>query len=108
MYIENGIAYAGEKQQELKVVGVQALDDYRLWVHFSDGTARVFDVQPLIEKYPLFKSLQDEQLFKKVYIDYGTVVWQNGDIDIETEMLYRKGVIVYPEREYDKVIVAEN
>lgn len=34
----------------------------------------------------------DEQVFRNVYIDYGVVVWEDGNIDLSPELLYRDGV----------------
>ena len=90
MYIENGIAYAGEKKPMIKVSGIKPLNDYKLWLRFSTGEAKVFDCSDLLKK-PAFKLLNDESIFKQVYIDYGVPMWDNGNIDIAPETLYNNG-----------------
>ena len=87
MYIENGIAYAGEKAPMLKVYGIRPMEGYKLWLRFSDGTTKVFDFVPMLDK-PAFAPLKDVETFNKVYIDYGVPVWNDGDIDIAPEYLY--------------------
>ena len=82
MYIKNGIAYAGEQTQPLKISGVRPLEDYKLWVRFSNGEVKIFDF------------LKDKAIFNSVYIDYGVTVWNDGDIDIAPEYLYKNGVSV--------------
>ena len=37
MYLKDGVVYAGQPQQPVKVSGVRPLDGYRLWVRFSIG-----------------------------------------------------------------------
>lgn len=91
MYIENGIVYAGEKQPALTVCGVRPMDDFMLWVRFSNGEAKVFDFKPLLN-YPAFIPLSDKKVWNGVYIDYGCTVWNDGDIDIAPEFLYERGV----------------
>ena len=93
MYIVNGIVYAGESVAAIKVGGVRPLDDYKLWVRFSTGEAKIFDFKPLLDA-PGFAPLKDESVFRQVYIDYGVAVWQDGDIDIAPERLYEEGVAV--------------
>ncbi len=93
MYIENGIAYAGEKKAPLQISGVRPLSDYRLWVRFNTGEAKVFDFKSLLIT-PAFSPLKDVSVFNNVYIDYGCTVWQDGDIDIAPEYLYENGVDV--------------
>ena len=92
MYIMNGIAYAGAPSHAVSVSGVRPMDDHRLWVRFSTGEAKVFDFKPLL-KMPAFAPLADMDVFRGVYIDYGTAVWCDGDIDIAPEALYDEGVL---------------
>ena len=90
MYIVNGIAYAGEQAPILKVTGVRPLNDFRLWVRFNNSETKIFDFKPLL-KTPAFSPLADPDTFKSVYIDYGVPTWNNGDIDISAQTLYKKG-----------------
>ena len=93
LYIRNGIAYAGEPAPTIRVSGVRPLDDHKLWVRFSTGEAKIFDFKPLLNTTG-FAPLEDESVFKQVYIDYGVAVWQDGDIDIAPEKLYAEGILV--------------
>ena len=91
MYIKNGIAYAGKEIPPLKISGVRPLANFNLWVRFSNGEAKIFDFKPLLNDAG-FMPLQDEKVFRDVYIDYGCTVWKDGDIDIAPEYLYEHGV----------------
>jgi len=91
MFVVDGIAYAGDVTPPLKIVGVRPLDGHRLWVRFASGEAKVFDFTPLLGT-PAFAPLTDEKVFSSVFIDYGVPVWNNGEIDIAPETLFRKGV----------------
>lgn len=91
MYVINGIAYAGETTPVIKVSGVRPMNDFKLWVRFSTGEAKIFDCKSLFDT-PAFASLSDKAVFDGVYIDYGVPVWNNGDIDISPEFLYAEGV----------------
>ena len=91
MYIKNGIAYAGEQEPPLKVVGIRPMPDHRLWVRFSTGEAKTADFRPLLD-YPCYAPLKDESCFNTAYIDYGVVTWMDGLVDIATEHLYSIGI----------------
>ena len=39
----------------------------------------------------VFAPLADISTFNAVYIDYHTTVWNNGEIDIDPEILYENG-----------------
>lgn len=88
MYIKDGIAYAGEQKPLIKVSGVRPLDDYKLWLRFNNGETKIFDFKSELD-FPAFSPLKDKSLFKAVYIDYGVTVWNDGDIDIAPEYLYK-------------------
>ena len=62
MYIKNGIAYAGEQKQPLKISGVRPLDDYKLWLRFNNGEVKVFDFAKELDS-PAFSPLKDKSLF---------------------------------------------
>ena len=93
MYIKNGIAYAVNPDPVIEIRGVRPLADFNLWIRFSTGEAKIFDFKPLLDK-PGFLPLQDEKLFKDVYIDYGCTVWNDGDIDIAPEYLYENSITI--------------
>jgi hypothetical protein len=87
MYIINGIAYAGEPADIIKVQSVKTLPDYCLLLKFSTGEKRIFDAYGLLQ-YPVYKPLINKEIFNNAYIEGGTVAWNNGDIDIAPETLY--------------------
>ena len=93
MYIRNGIAYAGETTPIIRVSGIRPLENHMLWVRFSTGETRIFDFKPLLE-LPAFSPLADMDVFRSAYIDFGTVVWNDGAIDIAPEALYERGIAV--------------
>ena len=81
-----------EQTNNLKwVVAARALDGYRLHLTFNDGSQRIFDCLPLIEKYQLFAPLRDKEVFNCVSLDGWTVCWLDGTIDIAPEHLYEMG-----------------
>ena len=87
MYELNGIVYAGDPSPILSVKTVRPLANYRLLVRFSTGENKEVDISSLLNE-PVFKDLKDISVFNSVYIDYGTVVWKDGAIDIAPEYLY--------------------
>ena len=91
MYIVDDIAYAGEPEPIIKVSGVRPMENHKLWVRFNTGETKIFDFKPLLDM-PAFAPLKSTELFNRVYIDYGVPVWNDGDIDIAPERIYRDGV----------------
>ena len=91
MYIVDDIAYAGEPEPIIKVSGVRPMENHKLWVRFNTGETKIFDFKPLLDM-PAFVPLKSTELFNRVYIDYGVTVWNDGDIDIAPEKIYRDGV----------------
>ena len=92
MYIIDGIAYAGETTLPVRICGVRPLDGYKLWIRFNTGETGIFDFTPLLSA-PAFVPLREPEIFRSVYIDYDTAVWQDGEIDIAPEYLYENAVM---------------
>lgn len=91
MYIIDGIAYAGELPKPIRVVSARALEGHKLWLRFSTDEEKIFDATSLLDM-PCFKPLNDENLFRSVYVDYGVPTWNDGAIDFAPDMLYKKGI----------------
>ncbi|MDR0442485.1 MAG: DUF2442 domain-containing protein [Treponema sp.] len=87
MYELNGIVYADNRVPMLTVKSVRPLPEYKLLVRFSTGEEKKIDITTLLSE-PVFKPLNDVSVFNTVYVDYGTVVWNEGTIDIAPEFLY--------------------
>ncbi len=82
-----------EQKNELRwVTAARALEGYRLYLTFNDGSERIFDCLPLIEKYKIFAPLRDKDVFERIDLDGWTVCWLDGTIDIAPEHLYELGV----------------
>jgi len=87
VYELNGIMYAENSEPLLTVKSARPLSDYKLLVRFSNDEEKKIDISSLLDE-PVFNALKDISMFNSVYVDYGTVVWNNGAIDIAPEYLY--------------------
>ena len=91
MYIKNDIVYAGEASPILKVVDVRVVNAHMLLLTFSTGETKFFDCSALLKK-PAFAPLSDYELFQTVTLDHGVPVWNDGEIDIDPELLFEQGI----------------
>ena len=76
-----------------KIKSVTPLPEYKLLVHFAEGTAKQYDVAALCEQYEVFRPLQKEPgLFASVQVDAGGygISW-NDDIDLDCDELWNNG-----------------
>lgn len=79
-----------------KIISVAPLPDFRLLAHFSDGTAKEYNVKPLIESMNIFEDLERMPgLFEQVAVDQGGygISW-NDDIDLDSNEIWENGTIV--------------
>lgn len=91
MRIENGIAYANGKN-ELNVTSFEIIENYKVRIAFDNGEKKTFDFKTLLNK-PAFLPLNDMGVFKSVNVEHGIPTWNNGNIDISPEYLYKVGEI---------------
>jgi hypothetical protein len=63
----------------IKVTKVKPLEDFKLELRFSDGTAGVLDCAPIVaEDGPMVEPLRDPGFFARVFLEFGAPTWPNG------------------------------
>ena len=87
MYIKNDICYAGEYQDDIEIIEAKPLDGGIVLVTFSTGEKRLFDTTLL--KGSAFEPLADEKIFNSLVLFHGFITWNNGEIDIAPEAVYK-------------------
>lgn len=97
MYVKDGICYAGELEEGIKVTEAKPLDGGMMLVTFSTGEQRLFDTTRL--EGSAFAPLKDERVLRNPTIFHGVITWDDGNIDIAPETVYRESYA------YDSVAV---
>ena len=87
MYIVDDICYAGKIEDGIKVIEVKPLRGRMMLVKFSTGETRLFDTTTL--EGSAFAPLADERVFNNPVLFHGVITWNNGEIDIAPETVYR-------------------
>lgn len=76
----------------LKVISAEYVRDYILKLTFNDGTVKLVDFTPLMQK-GICRKLQDMDYFRSFTLDPYTVDWNN-EIGFAPESLYERGVAI--------------
>ena len=87
MFIVDDICYAGELKEGIRVTEARPLRGGMMLVTFSTGEKRLFDTTLL--KGSAFAPLADESVFNNPTLFHGVITWNNGEIDIAPEAVYR-------------------
>lgn len=58
-----------------EVLQAVAGNDFTLYAYMNDGTVRLLDMKPLIERGNLFEKLCDKKFFEGVTVMNNTVAW---------------------------------
>ena len=66
--------------------------DLKLGVQFANGTTKIYDAAPLLQRFSVFKILEDEALFRDIKVEQGGygIVW-NDDLDLSCDELWKNG-----------------
>ncbi len=77
-----------------KIKFVEALEDFRLFVIFDNGTIKIYSMKNKLNN-KAFASLTDIDLFRKVHVDSGGygIIW-NDEIDLSEYELWKNGIQV--------------
>lgn len=87
MFEINGIVYANEFKESLKLTDARVTDRLMMLLTFSTGEKRVFDATVLTGS--AFEALKDESVFKNFKIVHGALTWMNEEIDCAPEYMYK-------------------
>ena len=75
------------------IIEVKALEQYQIYLKFSNGEEKIYDMKETIEKIKYFNKLKNIEYFKNVKPRGDTVEWENGE-DIAPENLYYDSIPV--------------
>ena len=75
------------------IIEVKAIEQYQIYLKFSNGEAKIYDMKETIEKIKYFNKLKNIEYFKNVKPRGDTVEWENGE-DIAPENLYYDSIPV--------------
>lgn len=75
-----------------KVCAVFPLPGLRLLSMFSNGVTKLYEMAPLIARYPILDKLRDEDCFSSAAVDRGGygVVWDD-DADVSADEIWDNG-----------------
>ena len=87
MIVRDGKCYAEDSSPVLKITGFETLAPHRMKVTFNDGETRIFDGHALL-KGEAFAPLADAKTFADCKLDYETMTWLDGALDVAPEFVY--------------------
>ncbi len=73
-----------------RVIKVEALEEYKLKLIFTNNEVKIFDTNPYLNK-GVFKELKNFEIFKKVKVLMGSITWPNGQ-DFCPDTLYEESI----------------
>jgi len=93
MVVQNGMCYADSRAPVLKIVQAKSRGGYELDVLFSNGDRRLFDGKKLLDG-EVFAPLADEKIFNDYRLDYETLTWLDGEVDVAPEFVYENSELI--------------
>ena len=73
------------------IVEVKALEQYNIYLKFSNGEEKIYEMKEAIEKIKYFNKLKNKKYFENVKPRGDTVEWENGE-DVAPENLYYESI----------------
>jgi len=73
----------------LEIVKAKYIGDYKILLDFNDGVSKAVDLKDELNG-SVFEPLKKREFFKKFYIKFNTIEWENG-ADFAPEYLYEIG-----------------
>lgn len=76
----------------VEVTSAVPLDSSRVAVRFDDGYSGVLDMSAYQCDWPAYRKLRDPSFFATARADLGTVIWDDGSIDVAPEVAREEAV----------------
>ena len=92
MIVKDGRCYPDKPTKLLKITAAENLGDYHIRVIFNDSDERIFDGRLLLDG-EVFAPLSDQAVFDDFKLDYETLTWLAGSIDISAEYVYCHSIV---------------
>ena len=74
----------------VEVINLRPLEEYRLWLRFTDGSEGVSDLAEIFTQGgPMVEPLKSKSYFDRVFIEMGVPTWPNG-YDLDPIQLYMR------------------
>ena len=70
------------------IIEARCIEDYKIQLSFEDESSGIADLSSYPDENNIFRLFFDMDYFKNFHIEYGTLVWGNGELDIAPEALY--------------------
>ena len=76
-----------------KIVKVDPKENLIIIVKFENGIIKKYDIKKILEKFEIFKELNDKTLFENVKVDPGGhgISW-NEKIDLSADEIWENGI----------------
>ncbi len=74
----------------MNIIKVKYLSNYKLEIEFDNQEKRIADFKEfLFKEHSIMTSqFRDTERFKNVYIEYGHLTWEDGQMDISAQSVY--------------------
>ena len=79
------------------IIEVKALEKYNIYLKFSNGEEKVYDMRSLVENIAYFRRLKNRKYFENVKSRGDTIEWENGE-DVAPESLYYNSIPISERR----------
>ena len=72
------------------IVSAKYIENYKIELLFENGKKGIIDLIEYTGKNDVFAPFDSIEFFKNYKIEYGTLTWGDGELDIAPETLYEK------------------
>ena len=87
MFEANGVVYASNPTEEMRITAVSAVGNACLVITFDTGEERLLDTTELLGM-PAFAPLSNASIAEAAFVDHGVLVWLDGKIDLAPQTAY--------------------